>query len=145
MKIIVEKMDTRQRMIDYVLGEIRMAEKKGDTSGNIKLSLDLTRPEGLNFSLGNTPAGRIIHFNLFSGNLLKAHASADMSSEEDLEAAIASVLGYDLKSGANRQKALKIQKILEDNGIDPSESAAVAQAIGYVFDEEWGTLLDWER
>lgn len=53
--------------------------------------------------------------------------------------------GDSFPSGFSKEKAKGLQNLLADNGIDDDETATVAQAIGYLFDENWTDILDWDR
>ena len=44
----------------------------------------------------------------------------------------------------NKEKVLKAQQCLADNGIEPDETATVLQALGYILlDLELDEYLDW--
>ena len=45
----------------------------------------------------------------------------------------------------DKEKMVKAQKCLEDNGIDASETGIVLQALGYILlDMELENIIDWE-
>lgn len=137
-----------QHMIDYVTDEIRRREENGDTVGIISLSPVSTRPEILHFGFNNTAGGKILHLDITKGtNVVEASSHAHYDDTKEVESAVASVLGFGeiFASGITAEKAVQIQKILADNGVDPDETATVAQAIGYVLGEEWESVLDRNR
>lgn len=149
-----------QLMIDYVTEEIRKREKSGCRSGVINLSPCLERPwsehreEALHFRISDRTEGipDLLYLDIsWRGIMLGRKTMVFLDNAEKVEEQVAFTLGYghhfsksDFSSDMTKSKAKILQRLLADNGVEAGRTSTVAQAIGYLFDQEWEDLINWD-
>ena len=140
--------ETCRDIAGFITDEILNYVENGWDYGQIGLSKITEGPDVLNFNICEAGGEKTLFLNLTKGsNVIHGKGRAACGDAGDIRRAVMSVLGFGeiFASGVTAEKAVQIQKVLADNGVDPDETATVAQAIGYVLGEEWESVLDWNR